>query len=33
MNINLKEMGESFYNPFLAPLVAELTEAGHAVED
>lgn len=33
MDIKLKEMGESFYNPFLAPLVKELTEAGHAVED
>jgi arginyl-tRNA synthetase len=33
MDIKLKEVGESFYNPFLAPLVEELKTAGHAVED
>ena len=32
MDINVKEMGESFYNPFLAPLVKELTDSGVAVE-
>jgi len=26
-------MGESFYNPFLAPMVKELREAGIAVEN
>jgi arginyl-tRNA synthetase len=25
-------MGESFYNPFLGPMVKELMDAGHAVE-
>jgi len=33
MDIKLVEQGESFYNPFLKGLVAELTEKGHAVED
>lgn len=33
MDIKLEEVGESFYNPFLASLVAELTEKGFAVED
>jgi arginyl-tRNA synthetase len=33
MDIKLKEQGESFYNPFLAPLVKELTDSGIAVED
>ena len=33
LDINLKEVGESFYNQFLAPMVDELTEKGLAVED
>ena len=33
MDIKLEEVGESFYNPKLAPMVKELREAGHAVED
>jgi len=33
MDIKLKEVGESFYNPMLAPMVAELKEKGVAVED
>ena len=33
MDIKVKEMGESFYNPFLAPLVSELKDSGIAVED
>ena len=33
MDIKLEERGESFYNPFLAPMVAELTASGIAVED
>lgn len=33
MEITLEEKGESFYNPKLAPMVKELREAGHAVED
>ena len=32
MDIKLEEVGESFYNPFLKPLVKELVDAGHAVE-
>ncbi|MEO0967684.1 MAG: arginine--tRNA ligase [Cyanobacteria bacterium J06639_18] len=33
LDINLKERGESFYNPFLAGVVADLTESGLLVED
>lgn len=33
MDINLTEVGESFYNPLLRPMVEELKEAGHAVEN
>jgi len=33
MDIKLEERGESFYNPFLAPLVKELQDKGIAVED
>jgi len=33
LDINVKEVGESFYNPKLASLVNELKDAGHAVED
>jgi len=33
LDITLKEQGESFYNPFLAPMVAELKEKGIVVED
>jgi len=33
LDIKLKEVGESFYNPMLAPMVAELKEKGIAVED
>lgn len=32
LEIKLTEVGESFYNPFLAPLVAELLEKKIAVE-
>ena len=33
MDIRLEEVGESFYNPKLAPMVKELREAKFAVED
>ena len=33
MDIKLKEVGESFYNPFLKPMVEELIKNGKAVED
>jgi len=33
LDIKVTEVGESFYNPFLKPLVAELKEKGIAVED
>lgn len=33
MDIKLNEVGESFYNPRLAPMVKELREAKFAVED
>jgi len=33
MDINLKEVGESFYNPLLAPMVQELKDQGIAIED
>ena len=32
MDIRLEEVGESFYNPMLKPLVAELQKSGHVVE-
>ena len=33
MDIKLKEVGESFYNPFLAPMVQKLKDDKIAVED
>lgn len=33
LDIKLEEKGESFYNPFLNPMVKELKDAGIAVED
>lgn len=33
LDITLKEVGESFYNPLLAPMVDELTKKGLAIED
>ena len=33
MDIKIDEVGESFYNPFLSPMVNELKESGVAVED
>ena len=33
LDIKLSEVGESFYNPFLGPMVTELKEKGIAVED
>lgn len=32
LDVRLKEVGESFYNPFLAPMVSELVEKKIAVE-
>ena len=32
LDIRLEEVGESFYNPFLAPMVEELMERGVAEE-
>lgn len=32
MDIRLEEVGESFYNPLLKPLIAELQKTGHIVE-
>jgi arginyl-tRNA synthetase len=33
LDIKIQERGESFYNPFLGPLVKELIDAGVAIED
>jgi arginyl-tRNA synthetase len=33
MDIKLTEMGESYYNPMLAPLVHELEEKGFVEQD
>ena len=33
LDINLTEVGESFYNPLLRPMVDELKDSGIAVED
>lgn len=33
LDINLTEVGESFYNPMLRPMVEELTKSGVAVEN
>ena len=33
LDISLTEVGESFYNPLLRPMVDELKESGIAVED
>ena len=33
LDINLEEVGESFYNPFLRPMVDELVASGVAAEN
>jgi len=33
MDIKVEEVGESFYNPFLGPMVDLLQEQKHAIED